>query len=135
MEKYELVILDAIATVLADSAGSSKVRALRITALRNVLGILKHYEAHIYDSEKLLLPIAVKKSQWILEATTKKEMDEIVKPPRPVYSGNGFTVGRFATDEEECILWSETSLKGPLISVGQKRFMELFRKLYPEMHI
>ncbi len=135
MQEYEVVILNAIATVLVDNTCLDKVRELRLSALRNVLGILKHYEGDIYDSEKLLLPIALQKSQWILVATTKKDMDDIVKPPRPVYNGNGFTVGPFATAEEECILWSQTSLKGPLIPAGQKRFMELFKQLYPEMHI
>ncbi len=36
---------------------------------------------------------------------------------------------------ERLIGWSETSLRGPLISVGLKRYMELFKMIFPEKDI
>ena len=38
----------------------------------------------------------------------------------------------YYVEEEELMLWSETSQRGPLISAGYDRYMELFKKLLPE---
>lgn len=38
----------------------------------------------------------------------------------------------YYVEEEELMLWSETSQRGSLISAGYDRYMELFKKLLPE---
>ena len=38
----------------------------------------------------------------------------------------------YYSEEEELLLWSETSLRGPLITAGYERYMELFKKILPQ---
>ena len=64
-----------------------------------------------------------------MKAKTKAELEEIVKPSRPRYSGGIFYPGNlYHVEEEELILWSKTSLKVPLIPQGYVRYQELFEK-------
>ena len=59
----------------------------------------------------------------------KAELEEIVKPSRPRYSGGIFYPGNlYHVEEEELLLWSKTSLKAPLILQGYVRYQELFEK-------
>ena len=46
--------------------------------------------------------------------------------------GNGFTPGKYDTEEEEVLLWSLTSLQAPLNDPAYKRYEELFCRLLPE---
>ena len=39
----------------------------------------------------------------------------------------------YAVEEEELLLWSLTSLQGPLRDEGYRRYRELFEKCLPEM--
>ena len=65
----------------------------------------------------------------IMKAKTKAELEEIIKPSTPRYSGGAFYPGSFYhVEEEELILWSRTSLKAPLIPQEYKRYQELFEK-------
>ena len=50
------------------------------------------------------------------------------------YFGGKFTVSNipYYSEEEELLLWSETSLRGPVISAGYERYMELFKKILPQ---
>lgn len=50
------------------------------------------------------------------------------------YFGGKFTVSNipYYSEEEELLLWSETSLRGPLITAGYERYMELFKKILPQ---
>lgn len=64
-----------------------------------------------------------------MKAKTKAELEEIIKPSTPRYSGGAFYPGSFYhVEEEELILWSRTSLKAPLIPQEYKRYQELFEK-------
>ena len=57
-----------------------------------------------------------------------------LKVSTPHYFGGKFTVSNipYYSEEEELLLWSETSLRGPLISAGYERYMELFKKILPQ---
>ena len=52
-----------------------------------------------------MLAIAIKKSQWILEAATKKEIQAILNPQAPRYDGNKFYPDKYMPPEEEAICW------------------------------
>ena len=66
--------------------------------------------------EEIILGFVQKKTAMLQDAKTKCELQEISKPPKPIYNGNGFTPGKYDTEEEEMLVWSLTSLKAPLNS-------------------
>ncbi len=78
---------------------------------------------------ELVETVFCKKADFIMMAKTKTELEEIVKPSIPRYSGGNFYPGNsYHVEEDELILWSKTSLKAPLIPQGYKRYQELFEK-------
>ena len=114
--------------------GNDKLAVEKLTALFRVGGIVRGYASE-FKIEKLLRSICAKKIAFILEATTKKEIEEILQPPKNHYNGNEvIPSGRFHIPEEELLMWSYTSLRagGPLNDAGFKRYMKLFRELLPE---
>ena len=82
--------------------------------------------------EEIILGFVQKKTAMLQNARTKGELQEISKPPKPVYNGNGFTPGKYDTEEEELLVWSLTSLKEVPNTEGCKRYGELFCRLLPE---
>lgn len=82
--------------------------------------------------EELVLGFVRKKTRMIEKAKTKGELQEISKPPKPVSNGNGFTPGKYDTEEEELLVWSLTCLKAPLNNQAYERYKELFCRLLPE---
>ena len=82
--------------------------------------------------EEIILGFVQKKTAMLQKAKTKGELQEISKPPKPVYNGNGFTAGKYDTEEEEMLVWSLTSLQAPLNDPAYKRYEELFCRLLPE---
>ena len=83
--------------------------------------------------EEIICKFVQKKADMILRATKKGELNEIIQMPKPYYDGNKIvSPSKYDTKEEELILWSSTSLKGPLVSAGYERYKELFCKLLPE---
>ena len=82
--------------------------------------------------EEIILGFVQKKTAMIQKAKTKGELQEISKTPKPIYNGNGFTAGKYDTEEEEVLLWSLTSLQAPLNDPAYKRYEELFCRLLPE---
>ncbi len=67
-------------------------------------------------------------------AETKGEITEILKLSKPHFDGKKFVyTSPYAVEEEELLLWSLTSLQGPLRDEGYRRYRELFEKCLPEM--
>ena len=117
-----------ITELLMDDEVNEKLRSRRFDALRKMRGITTQYEEEGFLPE-LVEMVFCKKADFIMKAKTKAELDEIVKPSTPRYSGGTFYHGNlYHVEEEELILWSKTSLKAPLISQGYKRYQELFEK-------
>ena len=117
-----------ITELLMDNELNEKLRSRRFDALRKMRGITAQYEEEKFLPE-LVETVFCKKADFIMEAKTKAELEEIVKPSIPRYSGGIFYPGNpYHVEEEELILWSKTSLKAPLISQGYKRYQELFEK-------
>lgn len=108
-----------------------KVQSLQFTALRQLQARLHWYSERGYQ-DKLINAIAEKKSEMIMKTTTKAEMEKVLHAPAPHYTGAGFVTDQYCVPEEELIGWSETSLRGPLIPAGLKRYMELFKLVFPE---
>lgn len=108
-----------------------KVQSLQFTALRQLQARLHWYSERGYQ-DKLISAIAEKRSEMIMRTTTKAEMEKVLHAPAPHYTGAGFVTDQYCVPEEELIGWSETSLRGPLIPAGLKRYMELFKLVFPE---
>lgn len=101
-------------------------------ALQKIYGRARGFLNHGF-LEKVVCGFFRKKAAMILAAKTKGELAEILKPNEPHYNGVGFVpVNCYAVEEEELMLWSLTSLKGPILPEAYDRFMELFRKILPE---
>ena len=121
-----------ITELLMDDELNEKLRSRRSDALRKMRGITTQYEEEGFLPE-LVEMVFCKKADFIMKAKTKAELDEIVKPSTPRYSGGIFYPGSpYHVEEEELILWSKTSLKAPLIPQGYKRYQELFEEYVKE---
>lgn len=117
-----------ISELLTDESLTEKVFCLRFDALKLLRKTVALYEKERFLPE-LVGEVFCKKAGFIMKATTKTEMEEILKPCTPRYFGGDFlAAGDYYVEEEELILWSRTSLHGPLISEGQKRYEELFQR-------
>jgi len=71
-----------------------------------------------------------KRMSQIRTASTVAELNEISKPAKPHYTGNGFITGPYDVPEEEMIFWSLASLKAPLNHDASERYMELFQQTF-----
>ena len=71
-----------------------------------------------------------KRMAQIRAASTVAELNEISKPAKPHFTGNGFITGPYDIPEEEMIFWSLASLKAPLNHDASERYMELFQQTF-----
>jgi len=111
-----------------------KLALERMVALITLGGRCRAYQKE-FANNPLILVICEKKVDFILKAKTKSDLKEILSPPKVRYNWNSVVpVGDFHIEEEELLIWSLTSLwcGGPLRGPGLKRYMELFKKFYPD---
>ena len=127
----DILICMKVAEVLVDETSSAKVLELRMKALATLRGQIEYYRKLGYV-ERLIEGIAEKRAAMIMKATTKTEMDKVMKPRAPRYDGGKFVPDEYNIPEEEMIAWSMVSLQAPLSSIGMQRYMELFREFFPE---
>lgn len=127
---YSLTLIFAYAEVIAGDM-SDKVRVIRFDALKRLQAMLAFYKDRGY-MEELLDGIAEKKCQMIMSVTSKTEMEKVLKPHCPHYDGVKFIPDTYNVPEEELICWSETSFLAPIKEAGYKRYMEVFKSVFPE---
>ena len=125
---YHHVIESALLDI-AKSNRNERVKSLQAEALSELEMRLDQYAVRCYDAA-LLCAIASKKSRWIIETATKKEIYAILDPPAPRYDGNKFYPDKYMPPEEEAICWCETSLRAPLNEAGYNRYMEVFQQVF-----
>ena len=128
---YKSVILTSLAYAATEDGVTDRIRELRFSALKDLTAILNHYEKLGYMDE-LICKIAEKKTKMILSATSRQETKKLLKPSCPRYDGVKFVTDQYNVPEEELICWSETSLVAPLNEAGFKRYMEVFKTIFPE---
>jgi hypothetical protein len=125
----------ALAKVLCEENLSDKVLELRFNGVRRLKGIVEGY-AREGILELPLMEIWKHKLPFVLCATSKTTMEEILRPSMPRYLGGKFQQKtEYHSEAEEMILWSFTSLRGPLISEGFNRYIELFNKYFPDIDV
>lgn len=131
MFDYGLLICTKAAEIFFDEELPEKVRDLRLKAFGKLYAQLEGYKKLGYI-DRLVNGIAEKRIAMIMKATTKTEMDSVMTPKAPHYNGAHFIPDEYNIPEEEMIVWSQISLKGPLIEAGYKRYAELFTEFFPE---
>lgn len=106
----------------------------KLTALLQLIPIVKGLQKEGLSEDRIIKPITLKKIEFIKAASTKAQLKEILSPPKVQYQGDGKirAVGPYAIPEEEIIIWMNTSYRGPLLNEGYQRYMELFEQIYPE---
>lgn len=127
---FEMILFFAFAEIVMDEDSSDALKELRLEALKKLHRSLNHYQNLGYISQ-LTTAIAEKKCQMIKEATSKTQIESFIKPRCPHYDGSKFVEDPSIVPEEELICWSHTSLRAPLNSIGAARFMEVFRRVFP----
>lgn len=127
--KYE----ECIARIRSDKESNPKIIDLRIHAMQMLYNLVNEYIEEGFMQE-LVETVFRKKSQMILKAESKSELQKILQPSHPCYIAGKAVPEEspYYVEEEELILWSGASLRTPLNDVGYKRYMELFQKLIPE---
>jgi len=121
----------AFVKILMSNDISEKIKELRLSALEELYNYLKHYEESGYV-DKLICKIAEKKIDMIMKIKNKEEKDKVIKPACPKFYGDRFLPDEYSVPEEELICWSEASLRAPLNEHGFNRYMELFKKIFPD---
>ena len=127
----EAVYRHARDVILSDQRKMNPLKQASLQALISVRQTVTGYTED-YFAFFLVLSIMEKKSRMIITASTKGELQEIVKPSVPSWNYGNFLTGPYHVLEEEAILWSEASLEAPLNDDGVRRYQEVFSKLYPE---
>lgn len=117
-----------ITELLTDESLTEKLFCLRMQAMQRLRGMVSQFEKEGY-LEELVEQVFKKKAAFVMEATSKTQIEQILKPSTPHFSGGEFYPGScYHVEEEELLIWSRTSLSAPLIPLAQKRFEELFKK-------
>lgn len=129
--EYEYI--KCMTELLFDEDCDNKIRILRFEALQYVYARAQDF-LHKGFLPELVEAFFIKKIGMIPEITTQKKAEKYRKPSVPELKGNRALPSRnpFYVEEEELMLWSEISSNGPLISAGNERYMELFRKYLPK---
>lgn len=108
----------ALAEVVLDTTCSKKEREVRLECLTQIFG-----RANAYLKKGFLPDVVeaffVRKMEGLPLVSTKQDMQDFLKVSTPHYFGGKFTVSNipYYSEEEELLLWSETSLRGPLITI------------------
>ena len=123
----------ALVEVVLDATSDESEKELRLDCLIQIFG-----RANAYLKKGFLPDVVeaffVRKIKSLPLVSTKSNMKDFLKVSTPNYSGGKFIDRNtpYYSEEEELLFWSETSLRGPLISAGYERYMELFKKILPK---
>jgi len=112
-----------------------KLTVERLSALITLGSKCRAYQKEFLNNP-LVLHICDKKVEFILQANSKADLNEILEPPKVRYNFEKIVPdGIFHVEEEELLVWCRTCLwgGGPLNEPGRERYMELFKKFYPDM--
>lgn len=104
----------------------------RFAALRELRGIIAGYEKEGFRKD-LLETIFCKKADFIMEAESEEDMEEILKLSCPEYRNGEFHIdSRFHVEEEEMLMWSYVSAHQSIYTEGAKRYEALYDKYMGE---
>ncbi len=119
----------AIAQLVTDDTLTDKMRNRKFSAVQKAAASMDAY-AQEGVREDLVDTTMEKKARLILNAKTLEEVDRAADPPKPHYTGGEWIDDPLSVPEEELVIWSRTSLKGPLTRAGQQRYLSVFKKVF-----
>ena len=110
MKPYFINLCDKLFEILEDKSTPMRIRKLRSDAL---LQLWRHVEKleRTTSIRKDLFDITFgEKSEFIMSATTVKEIREILKPSIPKWSRGQWHTSPYHVEEEELIYWAMFTL-------------------------
>lgn len=122
-------LVDAVYACPEPGKYAPAVEDAKYEAIRKVLRSTSFYRQRGIRSE-LIRTIFRRKIEMLQKAGTVKEIKDIENGSIPHFNGNRFVTGQYHIPEEELILWSLTSLKGPLLAQGFERYLEVFKQVF-----
>lgn len=129
MEKVIVYLIDI-------NNNQSKLNIEKTKALTILLTKSRKYTLGCSDMELIKDEVIVlKKLEQIKCAKKIDDLKKIMGEPKITYSGNEIvSANEWVIPEEEIMIWSKTSLTAPLNDIGYRRYMKLFKDLFPNKY-
>ena len=130
-DEFDMImeIADSISVFAELEHRSSAFQRAAAEAIESSLKLVRFFRNQGIRSDVVHV-VYEKRMAQIRAASTVAELNEIAKPAKPHYIGNGFATGPYDVPEEEMIFWSLASLKAPLVHAACERYAELFRSFF-----
>lgn len=112
-----------------DTQEFERLYELRWQAIIKLVYILDEHKKKFYHPQ-LFERIWQQKLAFILTATSKEEMKDILRPKLPRYNGAACVPSKYLCPEEELLMLTEATMRKPLNDAASKRFAELFELIY-----
>lgn len=126
------IIKDAILRNHQNAEIPEKVRLMRDEAFKQVYRQIGILSGEVFAMPVFFENIADQKCRFIETASTKQEINEILKFCKPFFNGREITVNSpYHVPAEELLIWSATSLKAPLTAEAVERMLKLMAALMP----
>ena len=138
-KNYEILMFgyaEACAVIQSNKQQQSLINA-KNEALKQILSRCGKFMSEGFG-HKLVETIFFKKTGFIVEAKSKTEIKEILKPSEIYDDYSGELKPRhpkYHVLEEELLMWSLTSKIGPLNSKALQRMKKAFSSVYPDQNI
>ena len=130
MKPYFINLCDKLFEILEDNSTPMRIRKLRSDAL---LQLWRHVEKleRTTSIRKDLFDITFgEKSEFIMSATTVKEIREILKPSIPKWSRGQWHTSPYHVEEEELIYWAMFTLHHNPGPEAIQRYITVFDRYY-----
>lgn len=106
MKPYFINLCDKLFEILEDTSTPTRIRKLRADALIQLCRYVGKLERTTSIRKDLFDITFGKKSEFIMLATTVKEIREILKPTIPKWNGGQWYTSPYHVEEEELIYWA-----------------------------
>lgn len=111
---------------------SEKIRMMRENAFMQIYRQVQILSGEVFAMSVFFENIADQKCRFVETASTKQEINEILKLCKPIYNGNEIIANSpYHVPAEELLIWSATSLKAPLAPEAAQRMVKLMAALMP----
>ena len=127
-----LCFMDIMRNSGVENGDREKVLALRIANGLKVLAYCDEFEKKGF-TEKIVDALCKEKLLFAASIKTKGDEKELWKGPRMYSNGNELVpVGKYHSEAEELLIWSEVSHRVPLSEEAVNRMSLLFHKYFGE---
>lgn len=125
----EYTFASAAFETLFDENCPEHIRRAKLQGITQAMSLTKLYLNYGIRSDLLDL-IMKKKTDLILSANTLADIKKAADPPKPHFNGISWHGDPLHVPEEELVIWSQVSMKGPLIECAYQRYMQLFSRVF-----